>query len=1303
MGATTADIKSIFGKALALRSPAEQAAYLEEACGNNPRLRAEVESLLQAHQEAGSFLGDPEPSLLATVDAPSVSERPGTIIGPYRLLEEVGEGGMGLVFVAEQQYPVRRKVALKLIKPGMDTRLVVARFEAERQALALMDHPHIARVLDAGETVGGRPYFVMELVRGVPITQFCDGHRLTPRQRLELFVSVCAAVQHAHTKGIIHRDLKPSNVLVALHDATPMVKVIDFGVAKAVGQQLTDKTLFTGVAQMVGTPLYMSPEQAGLSGLDIDTRSDIYSLGVLLYELLTGTTPFEKERLQQASYEEIRRIIREEEPPRPSTRISTLGHAAATASANRQSDPRRLRQLCRGELDWVVLKALEKDRDRRYETASAFAADVQRYLADQPVAACPPSAGYRLRKFVRRNRGPVLAAGALVLALAAVAAVATAGYVQTEAARATAQERADALAASLYTQRVAFVDRLLSADDRARADELLDPCPPELRGWEWGYLKRWAHGPRCRDLTGPWAPAEYGDVAFSPDGRRVAAGQVGGAVRVWEAESGRLALTLRGCRGAVAAVAFRPPDGRVLAAGDESGWVRLYDAASGGALHAWQAHAGNVAGLRYSPDGRQLVTCGPGGPFKVWDADTGREVAGAPADSGGALDVAFRPDGTLVASAGADGTVRVADAAGGQVVRAYQGHRSGGQSVAFSPDGRRVASGGYDASLHVWDVDTGTREHDLTGHTEAVRGVTFSPDGRRLASAGGEGPIRLWDARSGDELLVLRGHTAAVRRLAFSPDGHFLASVGSDGAVKLWDAFPPAAAEYERQALAGHDGPVHAVAVSPDGTLVAAAGREPRITVWEWATGTVRYALAGHAGGVEGLAFSPDGRLLASAGRDRAVRLWDAATGREVRAFACPAWARAVRFSPDGRRFAVAVGDREKSFGIRFFDTATGAEAGPPLDAEFGEVVSLDYSPDGRHLAARMPGQYVPWVTLWEVNGRFVRNWCIAGFGIAFSPDGRLLAATGRGDGVLKVCEVDSGRELLDISDAARPYAVAFHPDGRRLATGNADGTATLWDAGSGRALRTFRGHSRAVSSLAFSRDGHWVVSGSQDGSVRVWDADLTPEQWYGPQARDIVAERFDKLFLRQEVLESLRADPELGSEVRAAALALARDFEESPGPLKQAALKILVLTEPGQTRAEDYARALAWAEAACRLDPEAAGNLTTLGVAQYRAGRYADAAATLQRDDELNAAKYAPNGSPANVAFRAMALYRLGRHEEARQFLARLRGLKKLPTWANHPLVLPFYQEAGELIEGVQGKKDERLGEGDRGAKKKD
>jgi serine/threonine protein kinase/formylglycine-generating enzyme required for sulfatase activity len=417
-----------------LREAEGERPQLEEYVRRFPQLAGKLSPLFEVHRaiESDQLLGvvadQPPPARdvpkewpaqLAATIGDSVTERPGTVIGPYKLLQQIGEGGMGTVFMAEQAYPVQREVALKITKPGMDSRQVIARFEAERQALALMDHPNIAKVLDAGTTEGGRPYFVMELVKGVPITRYCDEHHLTPRERLELFVPVCQAIQHAHHKGIIHRDIKPSNVLVCLYDGKPVPKVIDFGVAKATGPKLTDRTLYTEFGAIVGTFEYMSPEQAQLDQLDIDTRSDIYSLGVLLYELLTGTTPLERKRLKEASVLELLRLVREQEAPRPSTRLSTA-EGLPSIAANRSTEPAKLTRLMRGELDWILLKALEKDRNRRYETANSFAADVLHYLHDERVLACPPSTWYRLRKLARRNRKALWTASATALGLAAM-------------------------------------------------------------------------------------------------------------------------------------------------------------------------------------------------------------------------------------------------------------------------------------------------------------------------------------------------------------------------------------------------------------------------------------------------------------------------------------------------------------------------------------------------------------------------------------------------------------------------------------------------------------------------------------------------------------------------------------------------------------------------------------------------------------------------------------------------------------------------------------------------------------------
>lgn len=427
------NVDTLFCEAIAIDDAAARLAFIEQASDGNPELRQQLEKLVSAHFRAGEFLQQPvanvETAIYATdpecasIVAPSWEM--GSTIGPYKIRELLGEGGMGSVYVAEQERPVRRKVALKVIKPGMDSRAVVARFEAERQALTLMDHPHIAKVLDAGTTDNGPPYFVMELVKGLPITEHCDAQQLGVQQRLELFIQVCRAVQHAHQKAVIHRDLKPSNILVAVHDTTPVVKVIDFGVAKALGSKLTDNTLYTGFNQLVGTPQYMSPEQAGQSSLDIDTRSDIYSLGVLLYELLTGSTPFDSSTLKQAGYDEMRRMIREVDPPRPSARISTLNAVhLSTIAEKRHMEARRLCRLLRGELDWIVMKALEKDRSRRYESVSGLQKDIERYLSNEPVLARPPSAAYQLKKFWQRRRGPVLTASVVVLALIATGVMA---------------------------------------------------------------------------------------------------------------------------------------------------------------------------------------------------------------------------------------------------------------------------------------------------------------------------------------------------------------------------------------------------------------------------------------------------------------------------------------------------------------------------------------------------------------------------------------------------------------------------------------------------------------------------------------------------------------------------------------------------------------------------------------------------------------------------------------------------------------------------------------------------------------
>jgi len=1102
-------------KALAMRSAGECQQYLDGACAGDAALRAEVESLLEASARAGSFLTSPAPApnLVATVDEPPVADRPGTVIGPYKLLEQIGEGGFGVVFMAEQQQPLRRKVALKVLKPGMDTRQVVARFEAERQALALMDHPNIAHIFDGGETASGRSYFVMELVRGVPITQFCDQSHLPVRERLELFLSVCQAVQHAHHKGIIHRDLKPSNVLVTLHDDKAVVKVIDFGIAKATGQQLTEKTLFTNFAQMIGTPLYMSPEQAQMSGLDVDTRSDVYSLGVLLYELLTGTTPFDKERLRTVGYDEIRRMIREEEPPKPSTRLSTLAQAATAASANRQSDPNRLSQLLRGELDWIVMKALEKDRNRRYETANAFAADVQRYLADEPVHAYPPSAWYKFRKLARRNKAVL--ATALAVAVAVLLAVGSlVGAVKvladtnaqikqeqkqtTEALEAEQQAKEDLLQA-LYFQRIASAEGELAAHAVGRAEELLDECPVSLRGWEWHYLKRRRYQePFIFRGHSSWVVG----VAFSLDGKQIASGSavlfgMKGEIKVWDRATGRVHHTLLGHTGPVDSVAFSP-DGKRLASAGWDGTVIVWDVATEKRLHILRGHGEYVSCVAFSRDGKLLASGSGDRTLKVWDAASYQELRTLHGHRGGLYSVAFSPDSKLLASASGDRTVRLWDAATGEELHTLEGHPAPVLSVAFSPDGKLLASAGGEGAVKLWDVAAGRHARTIRASVALVTSVTFSQDGQRLAGGGWGKDIQVWDAATGQEALTLRGHKDMVTGVAFSPDGLQIASASLDTTVRVWDAAPLGAPVGPVvRTLRGHnDGVISVAWRPPDGELLASASFDGTVRLWDTDTSEEVRTLQGHTGPVGAVAFSRDGRRLASADLAGVVKVWDALSGREVRTFR--GYSVGAALSPDGRRLASAI----EGALVYVWDAETGKEVVRPFRAHDAPVICLAFSPDGQRLAT---GSWDKTARVWDVvTGRqlcVLRGHSHIVYGLVFSPDGKRLA-TASWDKTAKVWDAATGKEFFTLrGHEDRVLSVCFSPDGKHLATASWNNTAKVWDAANGKEIANLDGHSGYVMSVAFSPDSRRLATASGyrgKGEITIWDATQWDEKREG-------------------------------------------------------------------------------------------------------------------------------------------------------------------------------------------------------------
>jgi eukaryotic-like serine/threonine-protein kinase len=1094
--------RSIFLAMLEIDDPAARSAYLDQACIGDPGMRAQVEQLLEAHQEPGPFMERSAAALVATDDEP-VSEHPGTVIGPYRLLEQIGEGGFGIVFMAEQTQPVRRKVALKVVKPGMDTRQVVARFEAERQAVALMHHPNIAHVYDGGETATGRPYFVMELVHGIPITEFCDQNHLPVRERLELFVGVCQAVQHAHQKGIIHRDLKPSNVLVTLHDGTPVSKVIDFGIAKVTGQQLTEKTLFTNFAQMLGTPLYMSPEQAQLSGLDADTRTDIYSLGVLLYELLTSTTPCDKERLKTAAYDEIRRIIREEEPAKPSTRITTLGAAAMPVSANRNSDPRRLSQLVRGELDWIVMKALEKDRNRRYETASAFAADIQRYLNDEPVLACPPSARYQLRKFVRRNKGVLLTASAVVLAVSLTAAVSTLliWRANQNLQEALGRERRDS-----YFHRIALAHRELSANNLGGALQLLDECSGDLCHWEWHYLQGLC---RVDPVTLQGRGRVYG-LAISPDSRRLAAGNEDGRIGLFDLETGAALPPLRGHTRAVRSVAFHP-HGTRLASASADGTVRLWDlTTSQQVFDPWRGHAEpRTYGLAFSPDGRRLAANDADGSVVLYDLADGQELRRFTGDERTAVCVDFSPDGRLLVTGTWTGALQLWDAETGDLLCSIrQGHGMTLSAAKFSSDGRHLATAGYDRLVKLWDVAklldpaTGYEPRAWRGHDCIVVGLAFSPDGQRLATIGHEDKtVKLWDPLTGREILSLREHTYGGSCVVFSPDGRRLASSARDGTIRIRDA-NPASAGQELRTLR-HDGEVWSVAFSPDGQRIASSSFDKTARLWDAATGAALHRLPLSSQGYL-VAFSRDGQRLASVSRDKTARIWDVASGRLLRAFRTPNdHLYGATFSPDGQYLVVAdVGGKDvkeaENHAVTVWDANTD-QAQPKVVGIVGRhrepIWCLKFSPDGKCLASGCNDETGK---LWRWNpfhsGQpqepLLSLPVRPGWGdcVAFTPNGERLVTVGE-EHTVKVWDSRTGKELHRLpGHSGDVAAVAISPDGRWLASAGEDSTVALWDTETWKRRQTLRGHTGMVMSLAFSPDSRRLVSGSRDGTVKLWD-----------------------------------------------------------------------------------------------------------------------------------------------------------------------------------------------------------------------